>query len=181
MLLAWPEDSEAAVHPVARLNRQRMQRSFDVLSAATDADGQPLRVLKVPLPKVIERRVFLSAAADVAWSREWTAEFFPPSEKRRQGDPMMQVASSSYLNFVVANGVVVLPDYSAHGSPAALQERVQQLMAQATVYRTPLAIHLLSLELLLVWFPFGKLMHAFTIFAARGSTGMLFERKGASL
>jgi hypothetical protein len=32
-----------------------------------------------------------------------------------------------------------------------------------------------------VWFPFGKLMHAFTIFVARGSTGMLFERKGASL
>jgi nitrate reductase gamma subunit len=48
-------------------------------------------------------------------------------------------------------------------------------------YERLLAIHLLSAELLLVWFPFGKLMHAFTIFVARGSTGMLFERKGASL
>jgi len=48
-------------------------------------------------------------------------------------------------------------------------------------YERLLAVHLLSAELLLVWFPFGKLMHAFTIFAARGSTGMLFERKGASL
>ncbi len=43
------------------------------------------------------------------------------------------------------------------------------------------ASHILSVELLLVWFPFGKLMHAFTIFAARGATGMIFERKGASL
>ena len=124
VLLAWPEDSEAAVHPVARLNRQRMQRCFEVLSTATDADGQPLRVLKVPLPKVVERRVFLSAAADVAWSKEWTADFFPASEKRRQGDPVMQVASSSYLNFVVANGVVVLPDYRPHGTPKAWQDRV---------------------------------------------------------
>jgi hypothetical protein len=33
----------------------------------------------------------------------------------------------------------------------------------------------------MVWFPFGKLMHAFTIFAARGAQGMIFERKGASL
>lgn len=48
-------------------------------------------------------------------------------------------------------------------------------------YERLLAVHLLSVELLLVWFPFGKLMHAFTIFAARGSTGMIFERRGASL
>ena len=33
----------------------------------------------------------------------------------------------------------------------------------------------------MVWFPFGKLMHAFTIFLARGVQGTTFERKGASL
>ena len=48
-------------------------------------------------------------------------------------------------------------------------------------YPTLLAVHLLSVELLLIWFPFGKLMHAFTIFAARAVQGVAFERKGASL
>lgn len=48
-------------------------------------------------------------------------------------------------------------------------------------YQRLLAVHILAAEMLLVWFPFGKLMHAFTIFAARGSMGMIFERKGASL
>lgn len=48
-------------------------------------------------------------------------------------------------------------------------------------YETLLAVHILSAEALLVWFPFGKLIHAFTIFAARGATGMIFERRGASL
>jgi len=48
-------------------------------------------------------------------------------------------------------------------------------------YQTMLAIHILSVELLLVWFPFGKLMHAFTIFATRAVTGMAFEKKGAAL
>jgi nitrate reductase gamma subunit len=48
-------------------------------------------------------------------------------------------------------------------------------------YETLLAVHILSAAALLIWFPFGKLMHAITIFAARGSQGMLFERKGASL
>ncbi len=48
-------------------------------------------------------------------------------------------------------------------------------------YETLLGTHILSAEVLLVWFPFSKLIHAFTIFAARGATGMIFERKGASL
>jgi nitrate reductase gamma subunit len=48
-------------------------------------------------------------------------------------------------------------------------------------YQTLLAWHLLSVALLLIWFPFGKLMHTFTIFAARSTQGILFERKGASL
>ncbi|MGA8049777.1 MAG: nitrate reductase [Burkholderiales bacterium] len=48
-------------------------------------------------------------------------------------------------------------------------------------YQTLIAVHLLSVELLLVWFPFGKLMHTFTVFLSRGTQGMQFERKGATL
>lgn len=58
------------------------------------------------------------------------------------------------------------------------------LMAAAHVgarYETLLALHILSVELLFVWFPFGKLMHAVLVFASRGTTGMAFERKGATL
>ena len=45
----------------------------------------------------------------------------------------------------------------------------------------PLAIHLLSVELLFVWLPFGKLAHAFLVFASRGVTGAALARKGAPL
>jgi nitrate reductase gamma subunit len=44
-----------------------------------------------------------------------------------------------------------------------------------------LTVHLLTVEALLIWFPWGKLMHAFTLFAARGVAGVRFERKGAAL
>ena len=44
----------------------------------------------------------------------------------------------------------------------------------------PLAIHLLSVELLFVWLPFGKLSHAFLAFISRGITGASFARKGAA-
>lgn len=48
-------------------------------------------------------------------------------------------------------------------------------------YQTMLAVHILSVEALMIWFPFGKLFHPFTMFVARGVTGVLFERKGAAL
>lgn len=130
LLLAWPEDADVANHPVARLTRARMQTNFNLLSRATAVDGQPLRVIKLPMPRPIERRVFLSAGAETALSREWTADFFPPAEGRRQGQPVQQVATASYLNFVLANGALVLPDYLPHGTPKALQERVRRIFEQ---------------------------------------------------
>jgi agmatine deiminase len=136
VLLAWPEDDEAARHPVARLNRVRMQRNFEILSRATDLEGRPLRVLKLPLPRIVERRVFLSAASDPGWSQQWSAAWFPAREGRREGDPVMQVAITSTLNFVVANSLVLVPGYLEHGTPRALHERMLRVLEQAFPGRT---------------------------------------------
>jgi agmatine deiminase len=131
VLLAWPDDAEAQRHPVARLNRQRMQRNAEVLAAARTVDGRPLRVLRLPMPRVIERRVVLSASADRGFSDQWTADFFPAAERRREGDVLIQVATATYLNFILTNGLVVVPDYRPHGTPRSVQQRVQQLLEQA--------------------------------------------------
>jgi len=45
-------------------------------------------------------------------------------------------------------------------------------------YETLLAVHLLSIEALFVWFPFGKLMHAAMTFPSRYQAGTSFGRKG---
>ena len=45
-------------------------------------------------------------------------------------------------------------------------------------YETMLAIHILSVEVLLIWFPFGKLMHTFFIFPSRYNVGATFGRRG---
>jgi nitrate reductase gamma subunit len=45
-------------------------------------------------------------------------------------------------------------------------------------YETVLALHILSVCLLLVWFPFGKLMHALYIWPSRYKVGAAFARRG---
>jgi nitrate reductase gamma subunit len=47
-------------------------------------------------------------------------------------------------------------------------------------YETLLALHILSVELMMIWLPFGKLMHVALVFASRGAMGFNFARKGAA-
>ncbi len=45
-------------------------------------------------------------------------------------------------------------------------------------YETMLAIHFLSVEVMLIWFPFGKLMHTALTFPSRFGAGVTYGRKG---
>lgn len=62
---------------------------------------------------------------------------------------------------------------------AVISLPLEQGYPAAPANPVPLAIHLLSFELLLAWLPFGKLAHAFLVFVSRGYTGAAFARKGA--
>jgi len=48
-------------------------------------------------------------------------------------------------------------------------------------YETLLALHILSVALLLIWIPFGKLMHFFLVFVTRAQTGAHLSHRGAQL
>ena len=62
---------------------------------------------------------------------------------------------------------------------AALNDPSASILSRDhAVYAGPLALHLLSLELLLIWFPFGKLMHAFLAFPTRMQLATFFGRRG---
>ncbi|MEO5737432.1 MAG: hypothetical protein ABIQ82_08235, partial [Variovorax sp.] len=61
---------------------------------------------------------------------------------------------------------------------AVIGEPSASILAHKIVlYRDPLAIHLFSLELLLVWFPFGKLMHAFLFLPGRMQLATFLGRR----
>ena len=45
-------------------------------------------------------------------------------------------------------------------------------------YETLLAVHLLSVEFMLIWYPFGKLMHTVMTFPSRYQSGTFFGHRG---
>ena len=95
----------------------------------------------------------------------------------RRTDPVRRLISDAddYVSWTVVflpliTGMAVISESSAslpmHGEVLA---------------RGPLALHLLSVELLLIWFPFGKLMHAVLFAFSRGATGVRFGHRGVKV
>ena len=95
----------------------------------------------------------------------------------RLTDPVRRLLSGfdDYFSWCV----VVLP--LATGMIAIHQSYAPGAAPAPPLDPLPLAIHLLSVELLFVWLPFGKLAHAFLVFASRSVTGAALTRKGAVL
>ncbi len=95
----------------------------------------------------------------------------------RLTDPVRRLLSGfdDYFSWIV----VFLP--LATGMIAIHQSYEPGAGPAPPVYPLPVAIHLLSVELLFLWLPFGKLAHVFLVFASRGVTGAALARKGAPL
>ena len=93
----------------------------------------------------------------------------------RLTDPVLRLISGfdDYFSWAV----VFLPLVTGMG---ALVGWPQPSSAPSTLYPVPLAVHLLSVEVLFVWLPFGKLAHGFLVFASRATTGAALARKGAA-
>ena len=85
---------------------------------------------------------------------------------RRATNPVMKLISNfdDYLSVIVV-----------------LAPLVTGILAFAHIgarYETMLAVHLLSVEAMFVWFPFGKLMHTAMTFPSRYQAGTWFGRRG---
>ena len=139
ILLAWVDDERLGDHPLNRINRGRMQRNYDILAGSTDQDGKPFRIIRIPMPAVVERPVVLAPKEDE--SATWNVANFPARDGRKAGDTLIQVAASSYLNLLIANNLVLVPSFTEDGTPAALQEQVGRALESAFPGRTIQFIH----------------------------------------
>lgn len=95
-----PEDRER--NPYTRESYRRLETNNRILRNATDQDGKPFRIIRVPMPPTI---------------------YAVPDET---GETPVR----SYLNFAMTNGAVVMPTYWKSGRPAALktvEDRVKHL------------------------------------------------------
>ncbi|PWU03533.1 MAG: agmatine deiminase family protein [Bacteroidetes bacterium] len=97
---------------LSQLNYKHLEANYNILKNATDQDGKPFKIIEMPVPDFIIDKHIVSDKSD-AFSMPGTIP----------GDTIRFMASASYMNFVIANGVVLMPKYSRVGFAASQKEK----------------------------------------------------------
>jgi agmatine deiminase len=157
ILLAWVDERERGKNPLNEINYQRMSENLRILEQATDQDGKPLRIIKVPLPDPILRPItIVEKKSENDTTLDFSVRRFPKKDGWKIGDTAMRVSASSYLNYFATNGVVLLPTYVQMGSSPEKEEKVRQIFAGLYPDRTLVFIECMGLN----WYGGG--MHCIT-------------------
>jgi agmatine deiminase len=107
ILLSWVEEEERELHPINELNYQILTKSYEILSEAVDANGRKFNIVKIPHPSpyadthVVEEDWFES---------EWWKEHLDEGGIG-VGDTIFWSYSCSYLNHLIANEIILLPQF----------------------------------------------------------------------
>jgi len=121
ILLAWvkPEDRISAVEIESA---KRMEVNYNILKNATDQDGKPFKIIKVPMPyPVLNTLQPGDGVYDVLSELE-----YKDGSKFPQGKTIDVIAAASYLNFLIANKVVLMAKYWKPGMPLEIKKRDEE-------------------------------------------------------
>jgi agmatine deiminase len=130
ILLAWVDEAEKDLNPINKMNYQRLNETFQTLKNATDQDGNPFNIVKVPLPDLITKKIVAIQDYTSKVSYDIPANRFYISEAPKVGDTLLRVPASSYLNYLVTNGLVLISSYTSEGSSKEKEDRVRKIFEE---------------------------------------------------
>ena len=130
ILLAWVDESEKDLNPINKMNFKILNESFEILKNATDQDGKKFKIVKIPLPDLITKKIVAIKQYSEEASLDIPANRFYISEAPKVGDTLLRVPASSYMNYLVTNGLVLISSYVAEGSSKEKEDRVRKIFEE---------------------------------------------------
>lgn len=127
ILLAWIDEAEKDLNPINKMNYESLSESYEILKNATDQDGKPFTIIKVPLPDLTTKTITATKGYAKEFSYDLPANRFYESEAPSIGDTLLRVPASSYLNYLVTNGIVLVSSYVDEGSSKEKENRVRKI------------------------------------------------------
>ncbi len=146
ILLAWVSEEEKDLNPINQINYRRMHKNYEILKSAKDLDGKSFKIIKIPLPDPIVKRIRINKDDEWDGSLNIPELMFKPKDGWKQGDTARRVASASYLNYFITNHIVLLPTYIAQGSSFKKEEEVKTIFSQTFPDRKIVFINALPLN-----------------------------------
>ena len=125
ILLAEVTDEERRDDPIAAISHGRLEESARRLQAARDQDGNPFRIVRMPVP---------DSLFETMRQGDGVFDYIQPLDYEDgssigPGDEVRVIAAASYLNFQVTNGLVLAQKYWKPGLPESLRRKDDQALA----------------------------------------------------
>ncbi|MFD1315635.1 agmatine deiminase family protein [Namhaeicola litoreus] len=111
-------DSEELDDPIALENHRRLEENYKILKEATDQDGKPFEIIRIPMPKTI---LGIMKPGDPVYDYIATLDYQDGSSFPT-GEPIKVIMAASYLNFLIANEVVLMQKYYSYEEDLSLKE-----------------------------------------------------------
>jgi len=115
ILISFPDSLEAAHDPVKHITLERMKVNYEILKNATDQDGKPFTIIKMPVPDVNYMTFALDTINKNDEIKFLSQQILYEQKKFSVGDTVHFVPSSSYLNFLITNKTVFSAKYWEEG------------------------------------------------------------------
>jgi len=108
--------------PIGAENHRRMVENYEILKNATDQNGKPFRIVRMPLPQLILGKMKPGDSVyDFISSLNYEdGSNFPV------GEDVTVIAAASYLNFLITDEVVIGQKYYSEGMDPAIEARDQE-------------------------------------------------------
>ena len=119
ILLAQVTPQERDEDPISRITYDRMEENYRILRAATDQDGKPFTIIRVPIAAPLYQAM---DERDQVF-RLLQGLTFEDGSVIPAGRTINTILAASYLNFVVANDVVLLPAYWQPGRSETIRQK----------------------------------------------------------
>ena len=139
-------DSTELDDPIAFENHKRMEENYKILSEATDQDGKPFTIIRMPLPGTIFSTM---SPGDYIYEYIKTLDYKDGSAFPN-GDTVKVIAALSYLNFIITNTVVIGQTCWREGMPNELKlkdEKATQILQSVFPNRKVIMIDALAVNL----------------------------------
>jgi agmatine deiminase len=139
ILLAEVVNTNKQEDEISTESHRRMEENFEILKRETDQDGNSFRVIRIPAAELMTKKLAYSDLSEVekTWFEDVTT------------DTVEFYLATSYLNFVIANGVVVSQKYWAEGMPEKLRlkdEEAKRILEEAFPKRKVVQIDCMPLH-----------------------------------
>ena len=114
ILISYLTKQDRLKGPIEEETYFRMEENLSILTNETDQDGKPFKLIKIPSPDLIIKKIPSSEI------KPWDSAWFPGYEQK---DSINFVLPTSYLNFLLTDKIVILAKYWKQGRPESIKQK----------------------------------------------------------